>query len=184
VSFNLEFESVDRITTGAIGEPGKRVFMLQAARGLTQQTWILEKEQVIAMGRGSYELLAQIGQHEMTRELLGKGPLAASSPEFNEAMALQPDEAAFRIDPQSMTMRYDEDRNLVEVSFAEQMEEGEGDPSTVQLWVTPRQLAALGVQGMKVVAQGRPICPLCGHPIEPEGHQCPSSNGQNPRVRQ
>jgi uncharacterized repeat protein (TIGR03847 family) len=183
VSFNIEFESVDRITTGAIGEPGQRIFMLQAARGLTQQTWILEKEQVIAMGRGSYELLGQIGQHEMTRELLGKGPLAASSSEFSEAMALQPDEPAFRIDPDSMTMRYDEERNLIEFSFSELVADEEGDASTVQLWVTPRQLAALGVQGMKVVAQGRPICPLCGHPIGPEGHKCPSSNGQNPRAR-
>jgi uncharacterized repeat protein (TIGR03847 family) len=183
LSFNLEFDSVDRITAGAVGEPGHRVFMLQAAQGLTQQTWILEKEQVIAIGRGSYELLAQIGQHTMTHELLGKGPLAASSPEFSQAMALQPDEPAFRIDPQSMTMRYDEDRNLIEVSFSELVGEEEGDASTVQLWVTPKQLAALGVQGMKVAAQGRPICPLCGYPMGPEGHQCPSSNGQNPRTR-
>ena len=184
MSFNLEFEFVDRITTGAVGEPGHRVFMLQAAQGPTQQTWILEKEQVIAMGRGSYELLAQIGQHEMTRELLGKGTLAASSPAFSEAMALQPDEPAFRIDPQSMTMRYDEERNLIEVSFSELITEEEAEPATVQLWVTPRQLAALGVQGMKVAAKGRPICPLCGYPIDPEGHKCPSANGQDPRSRQ
>ena len=29
----------------------------------------------------------------------------------------------------------------------------------------------------RVIAGGRPICPLCGSPIEPEGHMCPKSNG-------
>jgi len=183
VSYNFEFDPADRVTTGAVGEPGQRVFLLQASKGLTQQTWVLEKEQVIALGRGSYELLVQIGQHEMTRELLGSGPLGSSSPEFTEAMALQPDAPAFRIDPQSMTIRYDEERNMVEVSFSELVAE-EGDlPTTVKLWVTPRQLAALGVQGMKVAAKGRPLCPLCGNPIDPDGHKCPSSNGQNPQAR-
>jgi uncharacterized repeat protein (TIGR03847 family) len=183
MSYSFEFDPADRITTGAIGEPGERVFLLQASKGPTQQTWVLEKEQVVALGRGSYELLLQIGQEEMTRELLGTGPLASSSPEFTEAMALQPDAPAFRIDPQSMTIRYDEQRNMIEISFSELVTEEGDDPSIVQLWITPRQLAALGVQGMKVAAKGRPICPLCGNPMEPEGHKCPSSNGQNPRAR-
>jgi hypothetical protein len=30
---------------------------------------------------------------------------------------------------------------------------------------------------MIVAAQGRPICPLCRVPMEPEGHQCFASNG-------
>ncbi|MDQ4149030.1 MAG: DUF3090 family protein [Actinomycetota bacterium] len=183
MSFNLEFDPADRVTAGAVGQPGQRVFLLQASKGRTLQTWILEKEQVIALGRGSYELLGQIGQHEMTKELLGKGTLGSSSPEFGEAMALQADEPAFRIDPESMTIRYDDMREMIEISFAELVPDASTEPSTVQLWVTPRQLAALAVQGMKVVAQGRPTCPLCGYPINPEGHICPSSNGQNPRVR-
>ena len=190
----VEFDPADGFTVGTIGEPGHRVFMLQAFRGSLFQTWILEKEQVVAMARGGYELLSQIGEHEMTRELLGQGLLGAATPEFTDSMALKGDEPAFRIDGNTITMRFDQARNLIEVSFAEQVEILEdplmeqvepelGDSVTVSVWITPRQLAAFGIQGMKVVAQGRPICPLCGHPMDDDGHVCPASNGHNPRAR-
>lgn len=179
----IEFDPADHFTAGTIGEPGSRVFMLQASAGNLVQTWVLEKEHVAAMARGGYELLSQIGEHEMTRELLGKGVIGSTTPEFTDSMALRSDEPAFRIDGNTIVMRYDQDRDLIEVSFAEQTESELGSPTTVSVWVTPRQLAAFGIQGMKIVAQGRPICPLCGHPIDQEGHVCPASNGHNPRNR-
>lgn len=178
----LEFDSADAFTAGAVGEPGSRVFMLQASKGTFVQTWILEKEQVIAMARGGYELLSQIGEHEMTRELLGRGLIGAGSAEFTDAMALKQDDPAFRIDGTTITMRYDKERNQVEISFEELIEPGMGTPAAVKIWVAPLQLASFGIQGMKVVAQGRPICPLCGHPMADEGHHCPASNGHNPRA--
>lgn len=179
----LEFPQVDRLTAGTVGEPGSRVFMLQVIKESVAYTWVLEKEQVVAMARGAYELLSQIGHDEMTKELLGKGPLGASSEEFEQTMALAPDEPAFRIDPTTITLRYEQDKELVRLSFAEFTEVSFGDPLEIQIWITPRQLARFGVQGMKVVAQGRPICPLCGHPMEAEGHHCPGSNGHNPRAK-
>lgn len=183
MSDEVEFTEVDRLTVGTVGEPGNRVFMLQVVTASEAHTWVLEKEQVVALARGAYELLSQIGQHEMTKELLGKGPLGASRPEFDQLMALVPDEPAFRVDPTTITLRYEQDRDLMQLVFAEYGESGLGDPLQVKIWVTSRQLAAFGVQGMKVVGQGRPTCPLCGHPMEPEGHQCPGSNGHNPRLR-
>lgn len=179
----IEFDPADHFTTGTIGEPGNRVFMIQATMGSLIQTWVLEKEHVAAMSRGGYELLSQIGEHEMTRELLGKGVIGSSTPEFVDSMALKPDEPAFRVDGNSIVMRYDQQRNMIEVTFAEQVETELGMPATVSIWVTPRQLAAFGIQGMKIVAQGRPICPLCGHPIDETGHVCPASNGHNPSAR-
>jgi uncharacterized repeat protein (TIGR03847 family) len=44
-----------------------------------------------------------------------------------------------------------------------------------QARVLARKIAA-------VVAAGRPICPLCDMPMEPEGHVCPRSNGHKPAV--
>ncbi|MGQ0678221.1 MAG: DUF3090 family protein [Actinomycetota bacterium] len=178
----LEFDAADVFTTGALGEPGRRVFMLQASKGPFLQTWILEKEQVVAMARGGYELLSQIGEHEMTRELLGRGMIGASSPEFTDAMSLKQDEPAFRVDGETITMTYEQQRHMIRIGFAELIEPGFGTPASVGIWVTPRQLASFGIQGMKVVAQGRPICPLCGHPMDDEGHHCPASNGHNPRA--
>lgn len=183
MSQDIELDPADSFTAGAVGQPGRRVFMLQAGRGGQIHSWVLEKEQVVAMARASYELLSQIGEHEMTKELLGKGPLGASTPEFDAAMALRPDQPDFRIDPGTITMRYEDERNLIAVSFSEEADPELGMPASVRIVVTPRQLAAFGIQGMKVVARGRPTCPLCGHPMDPEGHICPATNGHNPRVR-
>jgi len=157
--------------------------MLQATQGTETYSWVLEKEQVTALARASYELLSQIGEHEMTKELLGKGPLGASTPEFDQAMALRPDQPAFRIDAGTITMRYEDSRKVIELSFSELTESELDLGATVRVVVTPSQLAAFGIQGMKVVAQGRPTCPLCGHPMEPDGHICPAANGHNPRAR-
>lgn len=183
MSQDFEFDPADTFTTGAVGQPGRRVFMLQAAKAGEVGSWVLEKEQVVAMSRASYELLSQIGEHEMTKELLGKGMLGASTPEFEALMSLRPDQPAFRIDGDSITMRYDDESNSIEVSFSELTEVEVELPSSVRIVVSPRQLAAFGIQGMKVVAQGRPTCPMCGHPMEASGHVCPATNGHNPRAR-
>lgn len=182
MSQDVELDPADSLTAGAVGQPGRRVFMLQATKGADTYSWVLEKEQVTALARASYELLSQIGQHEMTKELLGKGPLGAATPEFEAAMALKPDQPAFRIDAGTITLRYEDGRNAVELSFLELTESETDLAATVKIVVTPRQLAAFGIQGMKVVAQGRPTCPLCGHPMDPDGHICPATNGHNPRA--
>ncbi|HVL52329.1 MAG TPA: DUF3090 family protein [Actinomycetota bacterium] len=183
MSQDIVLDPADGLTAGAVGQPGRRVFMLQATQGEQVYSWVLEKEQVVAMARASHELLSQIGEHEMTKELLGKGPLGASTPEFDAAMALRPDQPMFRIDANTISMRYEDAGNMIEVSFTELTDMELGMPASVKISVTPRQLAAFGVQGMKVVAQGRPTCPLCGHPMDPEGHVCPATNGHNPRAR-
>jgi uncharacterized repeat protein (TIGR03847 family) len=46
-----------------------------------------------------------------------------------------------------------------------------------RLWAGLPQMRALSRAAQEVVSQGRPICPLCGQPIDPEGHFCPRSNG-------
>jgi uncharacterized repeat protein (TIGR03847 family) len=32
-------------------------------------------------------------------------------------------------------------------------------------------------RALRVVAAGRPPCPLCSLPLDPEGHICPRQNG-------
>ena len=48
----MELEHVDRITAGAVGEPGERTFFLQAREGDRLVTILVEKEQV-ELGRAS-----------------------------------------------------------------------------------------------------------------------------------
>jgi hypothetical protein len=35
-------------------------------------------------------------------------------------------------------------------------------------------------RGWDLVNAGRPRCSLCGHPMDPEGHSCPRTNGHRP----
>ena len=46
--------------------------------------------------------------------------------------------------------------------------------------LTRGQCRVLSRKITEIVSAGRPICPLCGRPMEPEGHVCPRSNGHSP----
>lgn len=104
----------------------------------------------------------------------------------------EPIEPEFRVG--RMAIGYDPARDLVllqcdELTGEELEEPGEfEDPlsealeeeregATARFWATRQQMRALGRRGAEVVAAGRPVCPMCGGPIDPEGHFCPSSNG-------
>ena len=50
----------------------------------------------------------------------------------------------------------------------------------MRLFVTRAQLRVLARHGSEVVARGRPLCPLCGNPLDPTGHICPAQNGHRP----
>ena len=47
----------------------------------------------------------------------------------------------------------------------------------VRYWCTRAQLLTLANWAVVVIERGRPICPQCGEPMEPEGHFCPKKNG-------
>lgn len=166
-----EFDPVTFITTGCIGEPGHRVFYLQAQKSGEVLTLLIEKQQVEALANGIEQFL---------KELQEKIPaLTEASADYNaRAMQLKPPiDPAFRIG--QLGLGYDADRDLLVIVAQEVLVEGR-DPEEVavaRLFATRSQLRALGAYGRTLVRQGRPICPLCGQPIDPEGHFCPRSNG-------
>ena len=43
-------------------------------------------------------------------------------------------------------------------------------------------VAAFAMHGASVVKAGRPPCPLCGQPLDPEGHVCARLNGHRPQT--
>jgi uncharacterized repeat protein (TIGR03847 family) len=51
------------------------------------------------------------------------------------------------------------------------------DAEPVSFTVDPAGLDSMARRAVEVVAAGRPSCPWCGLPKDPEGHVCPSSNG-------
>jgi uncharacterized repeat protein (TIGR03847 family) len=65
---------------------------------------------------------------------------------------------------------------------AEEEEEDEDDEiaadrDRLRVRLTPQAARAFIDRARKVVASGRPPCPLCGQPLDAKGHLCPRHNG-------
>jgi uncharacterized repeat protein (TIGR03847 family) len=60
MDFFADFEFVDVITSGAIGEPGRRTFYIQARAGARTVTIRSEKQQVAAIGKYLRRALAHL----------------------------------------------------------------------------------------------------------------------------
>lgn len=167
-----EFSDPARITVGAIGKPGRRTFFLQVSDGGQTVSLKLEKEQVYALAKGIDNVLEELAQREVTLALQFEEP----SP---EDMALQsPLEPEFVVG--QMGLVYDDQSNRLVLILQELTEDEE--PATARLWATLGQMSALSKHAKEVVARGRPICPLCHRPIDPEGHFCPDGNGHGTQI--
>jgi uncharacterized repeat protein (TIGR03847 family) len=159
----IEFNPVDHITVGAVGPPGERIFMLQARRGEEVVTLLVEKEQVVALGRYGLELLSRLGHR------------FPANPDPNEMTVAEGSDPVFRVS--EIAIAYQDPADLILIECRELVEEEEADPARARFWVTQDQLAALGRHGLELAAQGRPVCPYCWQPMDPSGHLCPARNG-------
>ncbi|MEX2202826.1 MAG: DUF3090 domain-containing protein [Actinomycetota bacterium] len=165
----MELEPVDRITTGAVGEPGERTFFLQARIGERLVTITVEKEQVELLASSILEILATVD--EETGEGLGQDELELEAPV----------DALWRAG--RLAVGYSEERGLMMLELEEAVPEPEGEdedapePAMLRLWATREQMLALSRQGAAVAARGRPRCQFCGNPMDPQGHMCPAMNG-------
>src|ERR1700761_8432687 len=50
-------------------------------------------------------------------------------------------------------------------------------PGVLRVRITPGAARAFAQRAAKIVSAGRPPCPLCGLPLDTEGHICPRQNG-------
>jgi uncharacterized repeat protein (TIGR03847 family) len=50
-------------------------------------------------------------------------------------------------------------------------------PGVLRVRLTPEDARAFAQRALRIVAQGRPPCPLCGLPLDAAGHICPRQNG-------
>ncbi|GMR09556.1 MAG: DUF3090 domain-containing protein [Anaerolineae bacterium] len=164
----VELNPVSRITTGAVGPPGKRVFYIQARKGSELVTLIVEKHQVQSLAIGLEEFLDELGDRlpELSE---------ASADYSSDEMGLeQPLDPMFRVG--NIGLGYDEVSDRL-VLVARQLESEDEGSEVVRFWCTRSQLRAMCLWGLEVASQGRPICGNCGEPKDPKGHFCPKSNG-------
>jgi uncharacterized repeat protein (TIGR03847 family) len=168
-----ELRPVEHITTDAIGAPGKRVFYVQAQKGMQSVSLIVEKFQIESLAAGVEQFMAELDGQRRS--------LSPASADYNvEQMRIQPPvDALFRVG--QVGLAYDEVDDLMALEMRELVTEGEKpDAATQQVarfWCTRSQMRALVNWGLEVVAHGRPLCPQCGEPTEAEGHLCAKKNG-------
>lgn len=175
-----ELDPVTRLTADAVGEPGQRTFYLQAASGADQVTLLVEKEQVRRLAESLETWLPELASDRP------EDPGEAAAAEAGELALAEPLEPDFRVGQLSLSYDAERDRVLVVASELQADEEEDPldvpEPLEVRLYVTRAQLRVLARHGAQVVARGRPLCPLCGNPLDPTGHICPAQNGHRPGV--
>ncbi len=170
-SIEIDLKPVTHITADAIGQPGKRVFYIQGWQNERTVTIIVEKIQLQSLAVGLEQFLAEVQE---------KFPdLPEASGEYvEEKMRIHPPvDPVFRAG--EFGLGYDAENDLLVLLTREMLVEGQ-DPQeagVVRFWCTRAQLRAMTRWGMIIVERGRPICPQCGEPMEPEGHFCPKKNG-------
>lgn len=166
-----DLNPVSRLTVGALGEAGHRTFYLQGRQAATLVTLVTEKEQVTSLGQGIIDLLTRLGEPADAPSSLSPYDLTLE----------EPFEPLFRIG--QLGLGYDqESERMVVVAYALVPEE-ETEVDVVRFWGSREQMRGLARHVTEVAAAGRPICVLCGRPIDPEGHFCPRRNGHGTKAQ-
>ncbi len=182
------FDPPERFVTGTVGEPGNRTFFLQAREGVRLVSVALEKQQVAALAERIDELLDELMASDATGTLV---PAVAPLDLQDEAPLEQPIEEEFRAGTMTLSWDGTDHRVVVEVfPFSEaavvspdQLEEDhsefqEPEPEEVLLVRLPAAAARAFVgRARAVIGAGRPDCPFCGNPVDPDGHLCVRANG-------
>jgi uncharacterized repeat protein (TIGR03847 family) len=191
------FEPPERFVAGTVGPPGERTFFLQARGGGRLVSVALEKVQVSLLAEKLEELLTEA--HRRFGVELPEPPAAASD---NEPLDTPVDEEfrvgtlglAFDVDTATVVIEAiaagESEAELASASAAvaaeaeevdtdddDEEEEPDDDLDRLRVRLTPQAARDFIDRARRVVAAGRPPCPLCGQPLDPEGHLCPRHNG-------
>ncbi|MCD0450143.1 DUF3090 family protein [Actinocorallia sp. API 0066] len=172
----ISYDMPDRFVAGTIGQPGQRAFYLQARDGARTTSVGLEKFQVGLLAERLEELL-----DEVLRRSGGVAHVPALTPEAlrDDSPLDLPVEEEFRVG--SLSLAWDPERELVIIEAAESAEADAGEPDpegdTLRVSLSAARARAFAERALRLVAAGRPPCPLCGLPLDAAGHVCPRQNG-------
>jgi len=182
----FEYDAPDRFVAGTVGQPGQRTFFLQVRTGNRLTSVALEKAQVSVLAERVDELL-----DEVLRRTAGQAPvpaLPAADTEDNRPLDT-PIEEEFRVGTMSLAWDGESQRVVIEcfaegtptddeLLEAEEVDEDEAvTGSVLRVSMTGSAARAFAKRALAVVAAGRPPCPFCAGPLDPEGHICPRANG-------
>lgn len=187
----LDYDPPERFVAGVVGQPGSRTFFLQARgsmlgqRGSSLTSVVLEKQQVQALAERVDELL-----DEVLRRTGGKGAPAVAPAALADLAPLDnPIEEEFRVGTMSLVWEDERERVVIEC-----FEIGDGDEENLEddeelaiaaeatrqrlrVSLTAAVARSFAKRALALVEAGRPPCPFCAEPLDPDGHICPRANG-------
>ena len=173
------FDPPERFVAGTVGQPGDRTFYLQASGGGRVVSVALEKVQVSLLAERLEELL-----EEVRRRGAGEVPVVPPQELEDTAPLDAPVEEEFRVG--AMGLAWDGESEVVVVEAlapvegeeeVEPLNDDDEGPPVLRVRISAAMARAFVVRAQRVVAAGRPPCPLCALPLDPEGHICPRQNG-------
>jgi uncharacterized repeat protein (TIGR03847 family) len=162
-----DYGRAQSIDAEAVGQPGNRRFrvLVQSSAG-SASVW-MEKQQLAGIGEWFEETIQRLDREE---------PDAAPNEEPGPIAAIY--DLEFTVG--QIGLGYLEDERVFALQCYD-VQAGGRNP-TFRCLVTRGQARVLSAKITRVVSAGRPICPLCAMPMEPEGHHCPRSNGHSAPV--
>lgn len=184
---SFHFDELDSLIPATVGEPGSRIFYLQARRGDEVVSLRLEKEQVGMLGQYLGQLAQALGSTEPERDVTGLvepvnaewvvGSLSVGADESAGLIFVTAEELVADVEDVDEEP-FDPDDIDDDLLDPDVIEELLGAPDAAEAHFTLRlgQAIAFAELAMDLVRAGRPPCQLCGRPIGPEGHACPRWN--------
>jgi uncharacterized repeat protein (TIGR03847 family) len=173
------FRSPDRFVAGTVGQPGNRTFYLQAVHDTRVVSVMLEKQQVAVLAERISALLVEINRRFGT-------PIPPDTGEIDDLHPLvTPVDAEFRVG--TMGLGWDSEAQTVVVELlavsetefdaSVVLDDAEEGPDAVRVFLSPESAREFATRSNRVISAGRPPCPLCDEPLDPEGHICVRTNG-------
>ncbi len=171
MSESFEFRDATHFTTGAIGDPGSRVFYLQGGDAERYVSVKVEKQQMSALAGFLRTVLDDLPAPD-EEHLASVGLIEPALPEWVVGqIAVGVDEAESKL------------VIVVEELVIVDEEEDEDDPlgleisgASLRIQITPAQAESFILTVEALLTSGRPPCRLCGQPVDPAGHACPRLN--------
>jgi uncharacterized repeat protein (TIGR03847 family) len=159
-----DFGTARGIDARAHGEPGARTFQLRIVGSNYESASLwMEKQQMQALSLALTQVLTQMGRPNRDSEAISSFPDGADHD--------------FRVG--RMAIGFDPSTGTVVLHVFDIGREEEEQEPDVQVRVTSDACASLNTSLHEIIAAGRPQCPLCGVPLDPEGHACVRSNGHS-----
>jgi uncharacterized repeat protein (TIGR03847 family) len=167
------FDDPDRFLAGTVGEPGARAFYLQARKGGALVSVGIEKVQVAALAERLDDLLDAVD-----------APAPTAPP--GDVTLEEPIVELFRVGAMALAWDAGNDAVVIEAQtptedgeYAELPDEADEGPDLLRVRLDAPSARAFVRHAEALVGAGRPACPFCGQPLDPQGHFCPRGNGKS-----